>query len=419
MSSYAALLALRILQWLFVLSLVSGKGEDEGIAASDGISRLLKEDSFSSRHLDFIHADTLQAVPTTTTVEVLDLNFQMPSMDDGRPAMTVEVQERTNSEDHSDVDHVKSQLDESSSSDCTDSDDACVPGGERRLAVPLPNVTSVDFQDMDLSAGKIGGTVSWVFSPPSIPLGITGYKVYLTTSTGNVLDRVFLGSVGSVSTKTLSITNVTMQSYTHIFVHLATALGESPAGTGFAFCDVDHTDAIHIVNHAATTAPWGITEISFYVDPMCGGSPIRFASTSAVTSSASHPSSYGADGLDSTAWISNCSVVGTCAQGTQSWGMLGVCQADSVRCVKMKQCVPGSTQGGCTTVAGRTPALAILIKGILVQIWYSMMPSNPPSQLQYFEEQLVFQTRRRRGFYGVYSDLDSDIKRTTNPGFTR
>lgn len=286
---------------------------------------------------------------------------------------------------------------------------------ERRLQV-LPSVLSVAFQDADVVKYSIGGRLSWTPPPPSTPFWneVNGYKVYLGDDKGN--QRLYIASVAGSGSLYYDIPpNTPLSNYTTFWVHTVSPLGESPVGYSLPVCDVDHTDTIYVVNAAATSAPWGVIEISFHQHPTCQSPAMGWATYGSTGYLAGFPSGNAIDKSYATAWVSNCTA---CGIGQSSIGIIGVCEVTSVRCIKLRQCLAGTTSGGaCPSAVGRTTALALMVRGEHMYTFKVLTPEN--LQNIYTEETLSVASRRRRANYGLFSDTEVEDARTTNPQFTR
>lgn len=263
----------------------------------------------------------------------------------------------------------------------------------RRLPVALPLVLHVDFQDFDLDAREVSGLVSW--APPADTTDVSGYIVYLADSLGSVASRIQVGAV-PLGTNMLSVSeSMSLGGLSHLYVHTRSLLGESPDGVRFEICDVTEADTLRITNVAATTAPWGVVEVSFFASPRCSGAPMRWARLN--VSSGIALAEYAVDGNIATAWVSDCTV---CGLGQESLEVVGVCKPEEVRCVKIWQCNPERDgKFGCPPGVGRTTDVQLYAQGEAVHAWQSMT-SWPTLR----EEILTVPGRRRRASYTLFSE---------------
>lgn len=302
-------------------------------------------------------------------------------------------------------------------------------GQEPRRLEPqrLVPATSIDFQDLDLESGKIGGPIVW--DPPEDTTDVTAYEVYLADSTGGVAGpgdplpdlRLHLGTV-AVGTQSLSLplSTVLNGSLSHIFVHTRSLLGISPEGTGVAVCDVASQDSLYIVNAATQTAAWGVTELKFYTQPDCSGDPMRYVQTGSTGAAGAYPDGHAFDANEATAWVSSCT---DCAAGHVSLGVIGVCEPAEVRCVSVRQCLPSGATTGCPSGLERLQQITLLARGEVVYTWKTLRGAQSGQGFQGYleEEKLMVAGRRRRAAFTVLSDtvIASRSDQFTNPGFSR
>jgi len=278
---------------------------------------------------------------------------------------------------------------------------------ERRLQLPpsLPIVTGLDFFDTDLDDGNIGGSVVWT---PIVSRYVTAYEVYLTDSAGSHTSywpwgNTYLGSV-LYGNNSLAIKNTTLGAFTHIYVHTRSLLGVNPDGAKVEVCDVKGEDTLALVSADATTAPWGIVEVTFHSDPGCSDAAMRWAAVVATSNDGNAEKAM--DGKTTTAWRSACS---TCAAGIEKLKILGVCRPEEVRCVKVFQCKGDGTFGcelGSST--SRTSALRLEMNGQEVFTWRSLI-GFPTLR----EEHLTVSGRRRRASFNTYEST-ATLERTTS-----
>jgi len=287
---------------------------------------------------------------------------------------------------------------------------------EVRRLYALPLASDLDYQDLDVQLGKTGGTLTW--EPPSDVAEITSYSVYLTDEAGSASGRVSIGSrpVGSNSIVLPTGTSLGA-SLTHLFVNSVSAQGERPDGPGYEICDVSFDDTIFVENAVATSKAWGISELSFYSDPTCTGSAMRFAQVGITDYAGIYTPSRALDGMPGTAWMSSCS---TCTATQASVGVVGVCRPEEVRCVRMVQCTEGLGSYGCPTTAHRAASVTLKVKGESTFTWKMMQGQRSNTQLKLEEEILAVPSRRRQALMSAFVDMSGEVRTeyTTNPAFT-
>lgn len=287
----------------------------------------------------------------------------------------------------------------------------------RELQQALPPVSAVDFQDLDLDAGEVAGTVLW--TPPPNAAEVSAYEVYLSDGEGSLAVQAHIGTV-AVGTNTLTVaanTTLTTPSgnRTHIFVFTRSPLGVSPEGAGVELCDVRSQDTLFLVNAEETTAPWGVTELSFYAKPDCSGAALRWVQSGSTGHAGVHVHDNAFDGDDTSAWTSICN---TCGEGEVSLGVLGVCRPQEVRCVRLQQCVRGSGTFGCPVAAGRLQQVRLLVQGEVAYTWKVLKRPRAGGNDNLRDELLTVVGRRRRAAFVAFSETPPRLEQFTSLGFT-
>jgi len=286
----------------------------------------------------------------------------------------------------------------------------CEAAPPRLLQQSLPPVSNVDFTDLDLEFTQIGGTVSW--TPPTNVFEVSGYVVYLADSSG-MPPHTHLGTV-PVGTHQFAIAiNTTLTPYTHIFVHTRSVLGMNPYGTGFKVCDVSGEQTLDIVNSQSVTGHWGISELKFYEHPDCTGPQMKWAQPAGAESMDQYPIELAFDSNAATSWVSNQS---DNPSQSLSVGVVGVCRAEEVRCVYVRQCYPGRYAECQYKPATRTTGIVLRVHGASIMEW-RVLPSNDLDR-KLSEEYLIVSGRRRRAAFAVLSEPGQRPEQQTNVAFT-
>jgi len=290
------------------------------------------------------------------------------------------------------------------------------PYPPRVLQQALPLVSGVDFQDLDIDVGEIQGTVSWV--PPDDTSELSGYEVYLTDSIGTASMQTHFGSVAVPGASVVVPPHTSLTGpagpRTHIFVFARSPLGMSPQGVGTTICDVGRQDTIFLVNAEAASGQWGVVELRFFPTPDCSGSPFRWVETGSSNHVPPHNASLAFDGDANSAWVSSCA---GCPAGAISLGIIGVCQPQAVRCVRVRQCVP-NVGLSCPATAGRMQQLRLLVQGQDICTWKVLKGLRPTGTEILQEEDLIVSGRRRRAGFTRFSESLPPPEQFTNPGFS-
>jgi len=247
---------------------------------------------------------------------------------------------------------------------------------------------------------------------------VTGYTIYLADSAGSTVDRVTLGSV-AVGTNSFTVPAGTALtgSLSHFFVHSSSNLGLSPEGAGGEICDLSATDNLFLQNAKVSTTSWGVPELSFHRLPDCSDTAIKFVQTGISGYSGSYVEANAFDGDANTPWVSSCS---SCAIGEALIGIVGVCKAEEVRCVKLRQCTAGRGDFGCPLTASRMQRVSLLAKGQHVFTWNNLQGQTSTVLPALEMEMLTVPSRRRRATMSAFVDVSYQVQANAevNPGFS-
>ncbi|CAJ1365641.1 unnamed protein product [Effrenium voratum] len=175
-------------------------------------------------------------------------------------------------------------------------------------------------------------------------------------------------------------------------------------------------DTLFLQNAAASTAAWGVAELSFHRLPDCSDAAMLFAhpGISGSLTGYDEANAFSSSGIP---WVSSCSA---CTSGQALIGVVGVCRPEEVRCVKLQQCTENRNSYGCPAAAGRMDRVTLLAKGEHVFTW-NFMQGQTSSVLPALElEVLTIPSRRRRATMSAFVDVSYQVQADAevNPGFS-
>ncbi|CAE7221819.1 unnamed protein product [Symbiodinium natans] len=176
-------------------------------------------------------------------------------------------------------------------------------------------------------------------------------------------------------------------------------------------------DSLFLQNAVATTAPWGVSDLSFHREPDCSDAAIGFVQAGISGAQAGYEEAKAVDGDPNTPWVSSCS---TCSTGQALIGVIGVCKPEGVRCVQLRQCTLNRGDYGCPLTASRASQISLLVQGQHTFTWRVMQGQTNAVTPALEQELLSVPSRRRRATLSAFVDVSYQVQSdaVVNPAFS-